>query len=159
VAVVSWHVHTLLERFAAAPSTAGAAVASEPIGPKQQVSVRGLVIDAGARDVAALEKIGFPIWSRALSAKGTVQSTLGCVNIPLVCGESGGSRPGDIIVADDDGVVVVPAADIADTLAAAEKRQASEEGKRGNWHPVCWDWTFMKCAQRFKRLNYAMSET
>ena len=79
-----------------------------------------------------------------------MQSTLGCVNIPLVRGGVA-VRPGDIIVADDDGVVVVPAA--ADTLAAAEKRQASEEGKRGNWHPVCWDWTFMKCAQRFKRLN------
>jgi len=66
-------------------------------------------------------------------------------------------RPGDIIVADDDGVVVVPAADIADTLAAAEKRQASEEEKRQKLASGVPGWTFMKCVQRLKKLDYAMS--
>ena len=75
------------------------------------------------------------------------------MNIPLLTS----LPPGDIIVADDDGVVVVPAADIAETLAAAEKRQAAKTRNGRNWHPVRSDWTFMKCVQRLKRLAYAMS--
>ena len=91
--------------------------------------VTGLVIDAGCRDVKSLREMGFPVWSKAISAKGTVKASLGAVNIPVVCAGIN-VMPGDAVIADDDGVVVIGKKDAGEVAAKGEKRQADEEGKR-----------------------------
>ncbi|MGC9159483.1 MAG: 4-carboxy-4-hydroxy-2-oxoadipate aldolase/oxaloacetate decarboxylase [Terracidiphilus sp.] len=91
--------------------------------------VRGVILDAGCRDVSEMIKMGFPVWSRAISAKGTVKATLGQVNTPVVCAGVL-TQPGDLIVADDDGVVVVPFALVDAAIEQSAQRLAKEAAKR-----------------------------
>jgi 4-hydroxy-4-methyl-2-oxoglutarate aldolase len=120
--------------------------------------VRGLVIDAGCRDVAELTRMGFPVWSACVSATGTVKETLGDVNVPVVCAGQLVS-PGDVVVADDDGVVVVPRSAAPDVLAAARAREEREAAARKRYAggELSLDVSGMRAALAAKGLTYVDS--